>query len=137
MSCNTRSDPKDANLCRTAVKPMCNGVSVFIITSKGSDKVMKHVTFFFGGWEPVLRIVVVGTVAFAALVVMLRATGQCPLAQMNAFDCIVTVATGASFGRLLTAHQVALIEAGTAFTLLVAPQFLITSLAETVEKYEQ
>ncbi|CAN5815308.1 hypothetical protein BH23GEM7_BH23GEM7_39940 [soil metagenome] len=80
---------------------------------------MEPVTFFFGGWEPMLRIVVVGTLGYIALLLLLRLAGKRTLAQMNAFDFVVTVAIGASFGRILTARSVALAEAVAAFTLLV------------------
>ncbi|WP_126172406.1 DUF421 domain-containing protein [Altericroceibacterium xinjiangense] len=86
---------------------------------------MSDVTFFFGGWPPLLRIVVVGTLAYAALVLLLRVSGKRTLAQMNAFDFVVTVALGASFGRILTARQVALAEAVTAFALLLTLQFVM------------
>lgn len=89
---------------------------------------MDNVTFFFGGWEPVARILVVGGFAYVALVLLLRVTGKRTLAQMNAFDFIVTVAIGASFGRVLTARNVALVEAVTAFALLIFLQYLITWL---------
>lgn len=89
---------------------------------------MDSVTFFFGGWEPVARILVVGTLAYAALVLLLRISGKRTLVQMNAFDFIITVAIGASFGRILTARSVALIEALTAFGLLVTLQYLVAWL---------
>lgn len=89
---------------------------------------MSEVTFLFGGWEPVLRILVVGTLAYVALVLMLRITGTRTLAQLNAFDFIVTVAIGASFGRILTARSVALVEAVTAFALLILLQYGVTWL---------
>lgn len=89
---------------------------------------MSDVTFLFGGWEPVLRIVAVGTLAYLALVLMLRITGTRTLAQLNAFDFIVTVAIGASFGRILTARNVALVEAVTAFALLILLQYGVTWL---------
>lgn len=87
---------------------------------------MDNVTFFFGGWEPVARVLVVGTLAYAAMVLLLRVTGKRTLAQMNAFDFIVTVALGASFGRVLTARSVALVEAVSAFALLVFLQYAVT-----------
>lgn len=89
---------------------------------------MSEVTFLFGGWEPVLRIVTVGTLAYLALVLMLRITGTRTLAQLNAFDFIVTVAIGASFGRILTARSVALVEAIAAFALLILLQYAVTWL---------
>ncbi|HEV2150547.1 MAG TPA: YetF domain-containing protein [Longimicrobiaceae bacterium] len=87
---------------------------------------MDRVTFFFGGWEPVARVLVVGTLAYAALVLLLRVSGKRTLARMNAFDFLVTVALGASFGRVLTARSVALVEAFAAFALLVSLQYGMT-----------
>lgn len=89
---------------------------------------MTPVNFFFAGWEPILRIVVVGALAYIALVVLLRASGKRTLAQMSSFDFIITVALGASFGRILTAKGVALAEAVTAFALLIAMQFVVSWL---------
>lgn len=89
---------------------------------------MDQVTFFFGGWEPVARVVVVGALAYASLVLLLRVTGKRTLARMSAFDFIITVALGASFGRILTARSVALVEAVSAFALLVFLQYAVTWL---------
>ena len=89
---------------------------------------MDNVTFFFGGWEPVARVLVVGTLAYVAIILLLRVTGKRTLAQMNAFDFIVTVALGASFGRILTARSVALVEAISAFALLIFLQYAVTWL---------
>lgn len=71
---------------------------------------------------------IVGTLAYVAMVLLLRVTGKRALAQMNAFDFIVTVALGASFGRILTARNVALAEAVTTFALLLFLQFMVTWL---------
>ena len=89
---------------------------------------MDRVTFFFGGWEPVARILVVGPLAYAALVLLLRISGKRTLARMNAFDFIVTVAIGAVFGRVVTARSVALAEAVAAFALLVILQYIMSAL---------
>ncbi|MFI7742547.1 hypothetical protein [Kocuria rhizosphaericola] len=40
---------------------------------------------------------------------------------MNSFDFVITVAIGATFGRVLTARSIPLLEAVTAFALLVRP----------------
>lgn len=86
------------------------------------------VNFFFDGWEPVARVVLVGTLAYTALVVLLRVSGKRTLARMNSFDFVITVAIGATFGRVLTARSIPLLEAVTAFALLVAPQYVVSSL---------
>ena len=41
---------------------------------------------FFDGWTGLLRVLVVGTLAYAALVLLLRVTGKRTLSKMNAFD---------------------------------------------------
>lgn len=89
---------------------------------------MKDVVYFFAGWEPLGRIVVVGTAMYVMLVVLLRLSGSRTLSSMNAFDFIVTVAIGSVFGRALTARGVALAEAVVAFLLLVALQYAVAWL---------
>ena len=89
---------------------------------------VNDVMFLFGGWEPIARILVVGTLGYVALVLLLRVGEKRTLAQLSAFDFIITVAVGASFGRILTASGVALAEAVTAFALLVTLQFAVSWL---------
>lgn len=86
------------------------------------------VNYFYDGWEPVLRILVVGTLGYLALIALLRASGKRTLAQMNSFDFVITVAVGASFGRVLTARSIPLAEATTAFALLISLQFAVSRL---------
>lgn len=89
---------------------------------------MDDVLFLFGGWRPVARIVVVGSLAYGALVLLLRVGKKRTLARLTAFDFVITVALGASFGRVLTAKGVPLSEAVTAFALLVVLQLLVAWL---------
>lgn len=86
------------------------------------------VNFFFDGWAPVGRILVVGTLAYTALVVLLRVSGKRTLSRMNSFDFVITVAIGATFGRILTARSIPLLEAVTAFALLIGLQYLVARL---------
>lgn len=89
---------------------------------------MSEVVFFFSSWEPLGRILVVGTLMYVTLVVLLRLSGSRTLASMNAFDFIVTVAIGSAFGRALTAQGVALAEAVVAFALLIGLQYTVAWL---------
>lgn len=98
---------------------------------------MSDMTFFFGGWAPILRILVVGTLAYLALIALHRISGKRTLSRMNAFDFLITVALGASFGRILTARNVALSEAVTAFALLVALQFVVAVLRHRSRSVER
>jgi uncharacterized membrane protein YcaP (DUF421 family) len=87
---------------------------------------MSQVNFFWNGWEPIGRILIVGTLAYISIIIILRATGKRTLVSMNASDFIVTVAIGAAFGRILTARQVSIAEAATAFLLLAVLQYIVS-----------
>ena len=80
---------------------------------------LEDMSFFFGGWNPVLRIFVVGSLSYIILVFLLRVSGKRTLAQMSGFDFVITVAIGSTFGRLITAEEVALSESAAAFLLLI------------------
>jgi uncharacterized membrane protein YcaP (DUF421 family) len=79
----------------------------------------------FGGWTPILRTVIVGTLAYAALVATLRISGKRTLAKLNAFDLVVTVALGSTLASVLLSSDVALAQGMAAFATLVALQFVV------------
>lgn len=89
---------------------------------------MDDITFLWNGWQALIRIVVVGTLCYIALVVILKLSRKRTLASLTAFDFVVTVAIGAVFGRLLTAKDVSISEAVTAFILLACLQLLFSWL---------
>jgi uncharacterized membrane protein YcaP (DUF421 family) len=84
---------------------------------------------FFDSWSGLLRVVVVGALAYAALVLLLRVSGKRTLAKLNAFDLIVTVALGSTLATVLLSKSVALLEGLTAFVLLVGLQYLVAWLS--------
>ncbi|GAB3540626.1 DUF421 domain-containing protein [Pontibacter brevis] len=96
---------------------------------------MDKVVFFWNGYEPLLRVVVVGTLTYIGIVLLLRVSGKRTLMSMNAFDFIITIAMGSAFGRLLTAKQVSLAEGLVTFALLVILQFIMTWLETRSEKF--
>lgn len=96
---------------------------------------MDKVVFFWNGFEPLLRIVVVGTLTYVGMVIMLRLSGKRTLLSMNAFDFIITVAMGSAFGRILTAKQVSLAEAMVTFALLISLQYLVTWFETRSKKF--
>jgi uncharacterized membrane protein YcaP (DUF421 family) len=82
---------------------------------------------FFDGWDGILRTAVVGVLAYALLVAVLRTSGKRTLAKMNAFDLVVTVALGSTLATILLSQDVALAEGTTAFALLALLQFVVAS----------
>lgn len=79
----------------------------------------------FQDWAGLLRTVVVGVLAYSALVLLLRVSGKRTLSKMNAFDFVVTVALGSTLASVLLTEDVALAEGVLAFGLLVALQFVV------------
>jgi len=84
---------------------------------------------FFDGWYGPLRVLVVGTLAYASLVLLLRVSGKRTLSKMNAFDLVVTVALGSTLATILLTNDVALVEGLVAFILLIGLQLAITWLS--------
>ena len=84
---------------------------------------------FFESWAGLVRVVVVGALAYAALVLLLRASGKRTLSKMNAFDFVVTVALGSTLATALLSKDVPLAEGALAFALLILLQFAITWLS--------
>ena len=81
----------------------------------------------FDSWYGLLRVCVVGVIAYAALILVLRMSGKRTLSKWNAFDVEVTIALGSIIATILISKDVALVEGVAAFSLLILLQYLITS----------
>ena len=79
----------------------------------------------FDGVSGLVRILVVGVAAYAALVTFLRISGKRTLSKMNAFDLVVTVALGSTLATVILSKDVALIEGLLALGLLIALQWIV------------
>ena len=80
---------------------------------------------WFDSWADSLRTLLVGSASYAALISILRFSGKRTLAQLNAFDLVVTVALGSTFATILLSSEVAWVEGVIAIGLLVALQFVV------------
>jgi uncharacterized membrane protein YcaP (DUF421 family) len=80
----------------------------------------------FDDWSGVARTIVVGALAYVAMVALLRISGKRTLSKMNAFDFVVTVALGSSLANVLLNESVTLAEGVAAFALLIGLQFAVT-----------
>lgn len=81
---------------------------------------------FFTGWSNLLRILVIGVLAYVTLVFFLRISGKRTLSKMNAFDLVVTVALGSTLATVLLNRDVTLAQGALAFALLVVMQYAVT-----------
>lgn len=80
---------------------------------------------FFDGWWSLVRVVVVGALTYAALILLLRASGKRTLSKLNAFDFVITVALGSTFATVLLSSDVSLVEGITALALLMGLQYAV------------
>ncbi|MGY2065742.1 DUF421 domain-containing protein [Blastococcus sp. SYSU DS0619] len=85
---------------------------------------MNQVQFLWDDWEPVARILLIGTLGYVWLALLLRVSGARTMARMTPFDFVITVTLGSAFGRVLTASEVSLVEALVTFALLVVLQWV-------------
>jgi uncharacterized membrane protein YcaP (DUF421 family) len=87
---------------------------------------------FFDRWTNLVRVLLLGALAYAGLVAMLRVSGNRTLSKMNAFDLVVTVALGSTLATVLLSRDVVLAEGLLAFATLIVLQFVVTSLSVRV-----
>lgn len=85
---------------------------------------MEHM--FFDSWQSSVRTFVITILAYVALVLMLRVSGNRTLSKMNAFDLIVTITLGSCLSAIALNKNVPLFDGGLVFFLLIFLQFVIT-----------
>jgi uncharacterized membrane protein YcaP (DUF421 family) len=79
---------------------------------------------WFDTWTDILRVLSVGAAAYVTLVAVLRMSGKRTLAQLNAFDLVVTVAVGSTLATILLNADVSFTEGMAALVLLTLLQFI-------------
>ena len=90
---------------------------------------MSFDSMLFDSWTGIVRVLVVGTLAYLGLVAWLRVTGKRTVSKWNAFDLIVTIALGSTLATVLLSNSVALVEGLVVMGLLIMLQLLITCLS--------
>lgn len=82
-------------------------------------------TIWFDSWSEIHRLLLVGTAGYLSVIVVLRIPGKRTLAQLNAFDLVVSVAIGSTLASMLLNDDVSLAEGVIALALLATLQFAI------------
>lgn len=83
---------------------------------------------FFDNWFSLLRILVLGTAAYALLVLYVRLFGKRTLSKLSAFDLVVTVALGSTLSSVIISKEVKLADGALALLLLCGLQFAVAYL---------
>ncbi|PRY13805.1 hypothetical protein CLV24_105175 [Pontibacter ummariensis] len=95
---------------------------------------MDKEAIFWNGYEPLLRILMVGVMAGIGIIFVLRIAGRRTLLRMSAFDLAVKVTIGLAVGFVFTAKQVSLIDVLVIFALLVGLQLVVSWIEKKPEK---
>lgn len=83
----------------------------------------------FSNWADLGRVVVIGPLAYLALVVLLRASGKRTLTKLNVFDFLVTIALGSTLASVILTKSVSLAQGVAGFCVLIFLQYAITWLS--------
>jgi len=84
--------------------------------------------FLYTDAAGIIRVAVTAVLAYAALVILLRVSGKRTLADMNAFDFVVTVALGSTLASTILSPSVSLAQGLTALVVLVVLQAILAAL---------
>jgi uncharacterized membrane protein YcaP (DUF421 family) len=80
---------------------------------------------WFESWTVLLRVLLVGTAAYATVVLVLRASGKRTLAKLNAFDLVVTVALGSVLATIVLNRSVTWSAGAVGLVLLALLQTVV------------
>lgn len=83
---------------------------------------------WFDNAQGIVRVILVGTATYVALIAILRLSGKRTLAKLNAFDFVVTVAFGSTLATILLSKDVAMAEGVTALALLAGLQLVVAKV---------
>ncbi len=86
-------------------------------------------SWLFKGWESIGRVLFVGVLAYAGLLIFLRISGKRTLSKMNAFDLVITVALGSTFSTIVISRQTGVADGLTGLALLIALQYSVSWLS--------
>lgn len=84
---------------------------------------------FFDSVHGLIRVAVIGLLAYGWLVFVLRLAGKRALSKLNAFDLVVTVALGSTLATVLLSSDVAFAEGALAFCTLALLQWVVARLS--------
>lgn len=89
----------------------------------------------FENWDSIFRTLIIGVLAYPALILMLRISGKRTLSQMREFDFIVTVALGSTLATVLLSKDVTLSSGIAALALLIFLQYILAATSVRSKRF--
>lgn len=87
---------------------------------------------WFDSWSDIIRVLLVGSAGYAALIVVLRVSGKRTLSQLNALDFVVTVSLGSTLASVLLSSDTSWSEGVTTLGWLAALQFVVAWISTRI-----
>ncbi len=92
---------------------------------------------FFSSWDNLLRVLIVGCLAYVGLVTMLRISGKRTLTSLNIFDMVVTIAFGSTLASTILPSGAALSDGLLALAVLILLQYALAKLIVRSPKFSR
>lgn len=89
----------------------------------------------FNNWEGIIRVMIMGVLGYAVIIVLLRTSGKRTLSKMNVFDFVVTITLGSMLSTIVLSKNIALAEGIAGLGIIIAMQFLIAWLSNRSAKF--
>lgn len=83
---------------------------------------------FFNSWNDLGRVLILGILGYISLVILLRVSGNRTLSKLNAFDFIITIALGSTFGSFILNKNISLADGVMGFIVLIGMQYVVSWL---------
>ncbi|WP_130806329.1 DUF421 domain-containing protein [Senegalia massiliensis] len=90
---------------------------------------------FFQNWNQIFKIIILAVLFYISLVFILRISGKRTLADLNAFDLVVTITMGSIFSTTLLSSSTELFEGLTAILTLVMMQYIMSKISVYSKKF--
>jgi len=90
---------------------------------------------FFNDWVGIIRVVMMGVLSYAAIIILLRIGGKRTLAKMNVFDFVMTIAIGSMLATIILSRNIALIEGILGLATLIGMQFAIAWFSSRSKRF--
>lgn len=92
---------------------------------------------FFDGWYSIWRTALLATLAYIALVFLIRVAGKRSLAKMNVYDFVTIIVIGSALATSILSSDVVLLEGLTALVVLLGIQYFISFAAVRSHRIER
>ncbi|WP_298470996.1 YetF domain-containing protein [uncultured Psychrobacillus sp.] len=77
-------------------------------------------------WMEIGRIFLLGIMAYIFLIILLRVAGKRSLAQLNAFDLVITVSIGSVLATIMLDNKISIFDGIAALFVLIALQWIFS-----------